>query len=413
MTSTDLPIHPSPQLFGRLPAPLKAPTPFKVSIPDSELQDFKTLLRLSKIPSPTYETLQTDRKYGLSHEWMTTAKAQWLDGFDWRKCEAHINSFPAFISKVELEVEGNPKKEEYNIHWTGLLSDKEDAVPILLLHGWPGSFLEFLPLMTLFRKQYTPQTLPYHLIATSMPGYSFSSSAPLNREFGIYDVPRIFNQLMHDLGFGSGYVAQGGDIGSRISRLLAVQFEEVKAVHLNFCPVQQPPDSNEESLSPKEKEGIARAKTFMNQGRGYSNMHATRPGTVSLLLGSNPLATLAWIGEKYLEWSDVDPELDTILEVAMLYWLTESGGKSVYPYRQKLPSGKTPSEVPEQFYIKQPMGCSYFPKELVPFPREWCATTGNLVFYREKDKGGHFAALEQPELLKRDLEDFVEQVWKK
>jgi hypothetical protein len=105
-------------------------------------------------------------------------------------------------------------------------------------------------------------------------------------------------------------------------------------VHLNFCPVQQPPDFNEESLSTVWKERITRAKKWMDHGRGYSNMHATRPSTVSLLLGSNPLATLAWIGEKYLEWSDVDPDLDTILEVASLYWFTESGGKSVYSYRQ-------------------------------------------------------------------------------
>lgn len=98
--------------------------------------------------------------------------------------------------------------------------------------------------------------------------------------------------------------------------------------------MQQPPGSSEDTLSPKEKEGLARSKTFMADGRAYQQIHATRPSTLGLILGSNPLATLAWIGEKYLEWSDDDPDLDTILEAGMLYWLTESGGKSVYPYRQ-------------------------------------------------------------------------------
>jgi microsomal epoxide hydrolase len=139
MTST-------PQPFGKLSKAKKVPTPFRVTIPESELQDFKTLLKLSKIPSPTYESLRTDRKYGINHEWITTAKARWLDGFDWRASEAHINSFPAFISKVELDIEGKEgEKEEFDIHWTGLLSGKVDAVPVLLLHGWPGILTSLIP----------------------------------------------------------------------------------------------------------------------------------------------------------------------------------------------------------------------------------------------------------------------------
>jgi microsomal epoxide hydrolase len=141
MATTSLPIISSPSRpFSSLPSPLKAPTPFKLSIPDSQLDEFKTLLKVSKIPAPTYESLQSDGRFGVSHEWMTAAKARWESGFDWRKCEERINSFPGFMSKVEVGYGdgGDEGQEEFDVHWAGLLSEKEDAVPILLLHGWPG-----------------------------------------------------------------------------------------------------------------------------------------------------------------------------------------------------------------------------------------------------------------------------------
>lgn len=118
--------------------------------------------------------------------------------------------------------------EELSIHFVALFSQKEDAIPVILLHGWPGSFLEFLPLLQIFREEYIPSTLPYHFIVPSMPGYAFSSGPPLDRNFTVFDVARIFNKLMNDLGFGSGYVAQGGDIGSSVGRVLAVEYASCK-----------------------------------------------------------------------------------------------------------------------------------------------------------------------------------------
>jgi microsomal epoxide hydrolase len=352
-----------PLPFSILPHALKPPTPFTVSIPATQLTTLRTLLAHTKLPNPTYESLQSDGRFGVSHAWLAAAKERWENGFEWQRSEKWINSFPGFMSRVEVG------EEEFDIHWTGLLSEREDAVPVLLLHGWPGlslvtsvrarlsngvtgSFLEFLPIMELMREEYTPQTLPYHLIATSMPGYAFSGHAPLDRELDLLEVPNILNQLMMDLGFGSGYVAQGGDIGSRVARILAVEHEACKgsphlpfhlqccktkqksAVHLNFCPAAQPPGSSLDSLSPLEKEGRLRAETFLDSGRGYSMMHATRPSTIGLILNSNPVALLAWMGEKFLEWSDVDPDLDMILEAVTLYWLTESGSRAIYTYRQ-------------------------------------------------------------------------------
>jgi len=136
-----------------------------------------------------------------------------------------MNSFPHFRARVKDE------KGMLNIHFVALFSAKPDAIPIVLLHGWPGSFIEFLPMLDLYRKQYTPETLPYHLIVPSLPGYAFSDAPPLDDDFQQEDVARILHQLVVGLGFGSGYVVQGGDLGSNLSRIMARTYDDCKAAH--------------------------------------------------------------------------------------------------------------------------------------------------------------------------------------
>jgi microsomal epoxide hydrolase len=147
----------------------------------------------------------------------------------------------------------------------------------------------------------------------------------------------------------------------------------------------------------------------------YSFEHRTRPGTLGLILQSNPLALLSWIGEKFLDWTDIDPSLEDILESVTLYWLTESGSRGLYPYRQTFAPSRIAVNIANDqvYYVKKPLGHSWFMKEIAPAPRAWAEKTGNLVFYRQHEIGGHFAALEQPELMKGDIQDFVAQVWKK
>ena len=127
-------------------------------------------------------------------------------------------------------------EDNLDIHFIGIFSERQDAIPILLLHGWPGSFLEFLPILSLIGSRYTPSTLPYHLIVPSLPGFAFSSPTPLDKDFRIEDIARIMNQLMLDLGFGSGYVVQGGDIGSKVGRVLAAEHDACRAIHCKNNP---------------------------------------------------------------------------------------------------------------------------------------------------------------------------------
>ncbi|KAF9892940.1 hypothetical protein FE257_000532 [Aspergillus nanangensis] len=369
--------------FSKLPsAATISPKPFQVSIPQEQLDDLQTLLKLSRIAPPTYENSQPDRRFGITSEWLTAMREQWKSSFDWRACEERINRFPQFTTQIE----------DINVHFAALFSEKPDAVPIVLIHGWPGSYLEFLPVLELFRDEFNPSTLPYHLIVPSLPGYVFSSGPPLDRNFTNDDSARILDQLMKGLGFSGGYVSQGGDIGSRVSRILAVDYESCKAAHLNFCPLSvRPEGALDENLTSQEKKGLELKNTFLETGAAYSAEHGTRPATIGHVLSSSPIALLTWIGEKYLEWVDEPLPSETILELVSLYWFTETFARCIYPYRERYAHPPPdPASMANRWYIKKPLGFSYFPVELFPVPKSW---------------GGHFAALEKPKELKADLSD--------
>ncbi|GAB1208849.1 hypothetical protein APSETT445_007614 [Aspergillus pseudonomiae] len=402
--------------FSQVPSTARiTPHPFTVSIPQEPLTELHTLVKLSKIGPRTYENSQPDARFGITSEWLTGIREKWLNDFDWyrqfnrlkytlppgKACEARINDFPQFTAEID----------EIRVHFAALFSENPDAVPIVLLHGWPGrpfagSFLEFLPLLQLFRDEFSPSTLPYHLIVPSLPGYGFSSGPPLDRNYSSHDAARVIDRLMKDLGFESGYIAQGGDIGSRISRILAVDYASCK---VNFCAIATPPQGvSDVDLTPFEKKGLALREEFLTSGLAYALEHATRPSTIGHILSSSPLALLAWVGEKFLTWADEPLPSQTILEFVSLYWLTDTFPRAIYPYREELPV--SPEKKPLR-YIQKPLGFSYFPVELFPVPKSWVETTGNLVFWREHQQGGHFAALEKPKELKADLTAFVEQIW--
>ncbi|KAI9826413.1 MAG: hypothetical protein M1819_007376 [Sarea resinae] len=368
--------------FSNVPAAAAInPSEFQVHVSDEQLSELETLVRLSKIAPTTYQNLQKDSNFGISKEWLIEAKVHWEKKFNWRACEERINSFPHFTTPIR-DTDG----EEYNIHFVALFSDKKDAIPVMLLHGWPGSFLEFLPLLSLIKEQYSPATLPYHFIVPSLPGYAFSSGPSLHKEFHNTDIARLMNHLITDLGLGGGYVVQGGDIGSRVARILAVSYEGCKAAHLNYCNMPEaPPGVTEDSLNELEKKGLERAEWFKNMGSAYAIEHATRPSTIGLVLSTNPVALLAWIGEKFLDWTDKDPPLDTILESVSLYWLTETFPRAIYPYRAErvVTNDGMGAHSDPKWHISKPFGFSWFPNEIPPMPQKWVATTGDLVFWRQ------------------------------
>lgn len=195
--------------------------PYKAHASDQALSDFKQLLKLSPIGPKTYENLREDRFFGISYKWLAEAKQYWETQYDYRKVENHINSFPNYHVQIE----------DIDVQFLALFSKKSDAVPIVFLHGWPGSIIEFLGVLDILKSKYSEDDLPYQVIVPSLPGYGYSSGPPLDRDYKCEDTARVIDQLMKGLGFESGYISQGGDIGSFITRLLGAKYDSCKAAH--------------------------------------------------------------------------------------------------------------------------------------------------------------------------------------
>ncbi|KAL4948807.1 Alpha/Beta hydrolase protein [Aspergillus filifer] len=386
------------------------PSPFTLHIPDADLATFKELLRLSPIGPPTYwngPPASNKTNYGITRSWLQTAKETWLDEskFSWRKQEEYINSFPNFKIPVSDADSG-----DVSIHFAALFSKREDAVPVMFLHGYPGSFMEFLPLMELLVKKYTPETLPYHVIVPSLPDYCLSGPASEGVEMTLDRAAGILNGVMANLGFGDGYVVQGGDLGSMLGRIMSLDYGGCKSLHLNMLvlnPDQTPPPI---APTPEEQEHLSRSASWQKTGFAYALEHATRPGTVGLAMSSSPLALLAWIGEKHLEWPSpsIPLPLSSILATTTLWWHTATFPRSLYHAQlvTKMMAGKA-----HPITHTKPLGYSCFPYDMVMLPEGWMKELyPNGVFYKRHEKGGHFAALEDPVGLLEDVEEFVRRV---
>ncbi|KAJ7780571.1 Alpha/Beta hydrolase protein [Mycena maculata] len=379
--------------FTKFPSNAKAtPAPFKISSSGRS-----SGLRLAKVAPATYESSRSDRKFGVTTEWIKNAKAEW-ESFDWRSVETRVNALPQYLASI-TDTDGTI----YEMHFFALFSEKPDAVPIVMLHG---AFMEFETILNILSTRYTPATLPYHVVVPSLPGHAISSPPPLDREFQLQDVARLVNTLMVQLGFDE-YVVQGGDIGSQTARILVCEHANCRAIHMNFCHMIAPANFDVSVLNEKDRAAAARSDEFVRFGASYAFEQATRLSTIGFVLASSPLALL-----KFMDWTDEDPSMATILEFVSLYWFTDTTARSFYPYRQTTPANVNHVNINTNpnWHITKPFGFPSFPKEILPSPRAWIEGTGSLAFYREHDKGGHFAALEHPETLLKDVEDFVARV---
>ncbi|KAM5527877.1 epoxide hydrolase [Fusarium oxysporum f. sp. phaseoli] len=394
--------------FGTIPhSATGTPEKFSLHVSDSQIQDFRISLAASKVGPETWYNSHETTRFGTTRTWLAGAKEAWLK-LDWREQEKRINSFPNF--KISIKDTGVGPT---SIHFVGLFSTKEDALPLLLLHGWPGSFLEFLPLLDILKTKYTPETMPYHVIVPSLPHYGLSDG-PADVELTMEIAARLLNQLMLDLGFGTGYVVQGGDIGSFLARILSATFPQCKAFHVNMlAPGSQTEILSLDNSTQEEQQHVDRMFKFTASGSSYLLEQGLRPSTIGLVLSSSPLALLAWIGEKFIEWPDhrFPLPIDTILTMASFYWYTDTFPRSVYPYRSIAGAVTSNAIFTVPTSKEKPFGYSVFPSEIMLLPQAWAKEVfPNLVFYRRNDKGGHFAALEQPHLFLQNVEDFLTKV---
>ncbi|KNG46681.1 epoxide hydrolase [Stemphylium lycopersici] len=376
-------------------SPPDSAKPFTLNVSEQDMSEWRQLLQLSKLAPETWEGRQEDHRFGVTHKWLSETKDYWLNKYDWRAAEKRINSFPNYKMQIE----------NVDMHFVALFSEKKDAIPIIFMHGWPGSFIEFLPMVELIKKKYSAKDLPYHIVVPSLPGYTLSKVQSSDTNWTLHDSSRVMNQMMLNLGFDK-YLAQGGDVGSFTAQILNAQYDACLGIHLNMISTVSPPDQNTVMVA-LEKEALGRASKWRMTGSAYAQEHGTRTSTIGHVISSNPLAILAWIGEKLLEWSDEKPSLDEILTNISLYWFTGCFATSLHPYRMLF--GPTPVEFP---LTKKPLGFSFFPYELMPGIKSILEKETNLVFYKRHERGGHFAALERPSDFLEDVEEFVGKVWK-
>ncbi len=382
----------------------KSIRPFRINVPEAALVDLRRRVLATRWPDK--ETV-ADFSQGVPLAKFQQLVRYWGTGYDWRKAEKKLNALPQYLTTID----------GLDVHFIHVRSKHPNALPLLMTHGWPGSPLELLRVIG-------PLTDPtahggkaedaFHLVLPTYPGYGFSGK-PKNTNWAPPHVARAWHELMGRLGY-SQYVSQGGDWGAIIAEIMAVQAPAgLLGIHTNM-PGTVPPGvvkavrSREPvpaTFSPVEKAAYASLDYFYNKGFGYAEMMNTRPQTLGYALADSPVGMAAFFYDKFTEWTyGRNPEKsltrDEMLDDITLYWLTNTGTSSSRSYWDAAQLGGGPFtaiDIP-----KVPVAVTVFPGEIYRAPRKWAEQNFHkLIYWNEVDKGGHFAAWEEPQLFSAEL----------
>ena len=370
---------------------------FKVNIPQSELDDLND--RIKKVRWPD-EIKNSDWKYGTSLSYIKELADYWLEEFDWRIIEKEINSFPNFIA----DVDGN------QIHFLHIKSNKKNAIPIIITHGWPGSFLEMLKIIPHLTES---EESPFDLVVPSIIGFGFSKKPTENGSDYGYNA-ELWHKLMLKLGYNK-YGVQGGDIGAGISIKIAQKYpKSIIGLHLNYISDSYKPYSEENENIETHIVKFQKATQMWNEREGaYASLHSTKPLSLAYGLNDSPIGLCGWIIEKFNAWSDNNGDIENsftkqeLLANVTLYWLTQTIHSSIRMYHE---ISNSPLKFGKDDFVKTPVGFAKFPKEIPTPPRDYIEKGFNVVHWTEMPKGGHFPALEQPKLLADDMIRFFEKL---
>ena len=370
----------------------KAIKPFKIAIPDEAIRDLHA--RLDAIRWPEKEPV-TDWSQGAPLANVKALAKYWRTKYDWRRCEAVLNGYPQFKTTID----------GLGIHFLHIRSANPNALPLLITHGWPGSVIEFLKIigpLTDPAKYGGDPADSFHLVLPSLPGYGFSDK-PSAAGWSVEHIAKAWHELMTRLGYGDKYVAQGGDWGSAIATAMGIQAPPGLAAINSNMPIVMP-EAPYENLSAEESAMLQDMTQYQRWEAGYSTEHATRPQTIGYSLADSAIGQAAWIFEKFWAWTDCHGNplnvlsYDELLDNIMMYWLTNTGASSARLYWESY-FGAFGLKV-----INVPAGCSIFPKDIYKAPRSWVERAmPRLIYFNELDRGGHFAAFEQPELFAEEM----------
>jgi len=389
-------------LRAQSPDSAVTPTPFTIAIPDSAIADLQQRLSMRRLPD---QIPGTDWQYGTESTYLAELLDYWENQFDWRAQEAMLNQFDQFTMPVG----------EIEMHFIHQRSPNLDAIPLLLVHGWPGSVSEF-------HKIIGPLTDPaahggdasdsFHLIAPSLPGFGFSG-IPETTGYSPEKIALVLADLMAQLGY-ERYALAGGDWGAIINRYLANHFpERLIGLHSNMILASTPDDEEaRDNLTDTERSLREARGAFMADERAYQQIQGTKPQSLGVGLNDSPAGLAAWIVEKFHGWTDMpqgaDGDLDDyfskdqLLTNIAIYWFTETITSSTRIYYE---SRNTPLQKPIG-YIDVPTGAAVFPAEIFITPRAWAEQAYDIRHWSMMPEGGHFAALEQPRLYLDDVRAF-------
>ncbi|MBB5131906.1 pimeloyl-ACP methyl ester carboxylesterase [Thermocatellispora tengchongensis] len=370
--------------------------PFTLRFPQDDLDDLRDRIGRTRWPA---ELPGRAWSKGVPVSYLKDLAAYWRDGFDWRAQEAELNRHPQFTTTIDGQ----------NVHFLHVRSPEPDALPLILTHGWPGSVFEFLDVigpLTDPRAHGGDPADAFHLVIPSIPGYGLSGPT-CDTGWDVRRIAAAWAELMDRLGHHR-YGAQGGDWGSVISRELAVLApDKVAGVHLNFLLTFPSGDPGEvDALTDAERARLGELKRFQSELSGYMRVQSTRPQTLSYALADSPVGQLAWIVEKFKEWTDSRelPEdavdRDRMLANVTLYWLTNTGGTSADLYYEFARAWTAPER------CTVPTGVAVFPREIAGPVRAFAERMNRITHWSEFDRGGHFAAMEEPDLLVGDVRAF-------
>ena len=370
--------------------------PFKVHVPDGLLIDLRRRLAETKWPD---QLPGTTWEYGADIKKVRELADYWQNTYDWRAQEAKINRFDQFTTEIDGQ-------QIYFIHQR---SPRPGAIPLMLIHGWPGSIEEFLGLIEPLTHPNHSNSRAFDVIIPSLPGFGFSGPTT-TRGWGPRRMAKALIVLMDRLGY-SRYGIQGGDWGSVIARDMAYQAPaHVIGLHLNFLPVDPP---NPEAITQMSDAERRRFSYFDREESSFYNLQASESQTVAYALSDSPVGWLAWMIDKFQFLTDNTGDFltavdrDAFLTDVTLYWATDTVGSAMRIYREFRLTGEEMAPLPR---LETPLAYADFPKEVLACPLRWITPVYNVVQTTEMPKGGHFAALEQPDLLLDDIRKFFAKV---
>lgn len=380
-------------------------TPFKIDVPQAKLDHIRARVKAYEWHEmPRGDGLDGTWAYGANLDYMKKLCAYWVNTYDWRKWEAELNRFPQFKAKVAGQ----------ELHFYREVGSGPAPKPLILSHGWPGSVFEFLhiidPLAHPERFGGDPKDA-FTVVAPSLPGYGWSGKP--HRPIGPRTTAQLFDKLMTDELKLGDYIAQGGDWGSAISSWMGYEGKGCRAIHLNMMGWLSPgvhPETED------EKKHAARAAQLFELEGAYFREQTTKPQTLSFGMMDSPVGACAWIVEKFHGWSDVRRgfenayTMDQLLTNVMIYLVTNTFNTATWMYRGRVEEQAGPP-VPQGARIEKPVGIAAFPVDLIPFPpRTQVERSMNVVHWADFKEGGHFAALERPDDLVKDIRAFARKV---